>query len=188
MIDIAQIVATAGAIAGAGAAGYKYVYCPTRRWFQNLNRAIAELRPNCGGSMKDILNQLAHRVEIQCARIVAMREASTIATFECDLSGKSTFHNRALCELFGLSNEEMCHNGWLEAVDPAHRERVYDEWYSAVEKHLPYEAEYTIVNVRNGKHINATAYARPMKSSNGQIIGYFGTVIPKPEAGGLVRT
>ena len=135
------------------------------RWPQSLG----------DGSFLNYIDILDARVAHNECRTEVILDLSPHPIYECspDDGGGCIFANEHLCDLFGLSEEDMLGNGWIEGIEPEERERVYTIWTSAVEKKIPYECSYTIRNVKTGKRFNATTRALPLHHDE-KLIGYLG--------------
>jgi PAS domain S-box-containing protein len=176
-------------IAGATVLGasWKYALKPlVNSWRDGRNfkaearSAFAELRTNGGSSLKDAVLRIDASSQKQEARWLAIVDRDSQPTYECAPTGECTQANKAICELFGLSREEMMGNGWLEGVIPSDREKAFDAWNAAVSKNLPYECEYTSRNHRTGETIKVRTTAEPMFDRDERIIGYHGVLDPVP--------
>jgi len=71
----------------------------------------------------------------------------------CDTSGRCIEANPYLCDLFGMSREEMLGLGWLNAVVPEHRQTVYADWMWSIKVDAPYRAEYKVENQRDASSV-----------------------------------
>lgn len=178
-MTIVEAAAAVTTVAGAIAVVYvttKKTALPLVAWFRKLNRAIAELSPNGGSSIKDAINRIDTRGEVTSARTLAIQDTSPIPVYECDPNGSNRYVNHALCELFGLDAAEMRGNGWLEGIEPEDRQSAFEVWHQAVVNNVPYEHEYVVVNQRTGERIKCRTIARAMRNGKGEIIGFHGTV------------
>lgn len=68
----------------------------------------------------------------------------------CETTGRCIEANPYLCDLFGMSREEMMGFGWLNAVAPEHRQGVHADWMWALKTDAPYRATYRVENQRDG--------------------------------------
>ena len=142
-----------------------------------------EIMPNGGDSMKDAVSRIDNAVQFSGARWRAIIDRDEVATYECDLDGLCTQSNRAMCDLFGLEREEMMGVGWMKGLIPEDRERVYDAWMASVNKGIPYECSYTVRHADTGTEVEVTTIADPMENDRGHIIGFHGSITPRPFRG-----
>lgn len=147
-------------------------------WVRRLNSAIEELRPNGGRSIRDRIKRIDTTVQINAARVHVIMERDQMPIYECLPTGECSYANRSLCELFGLESEEMEGNGWLAALIPEDRERVFDTWRSAVAKQIPYECSYSLRTKAGVEKVTTTA--EPMWDTDGNLIGYHGILWRQP--------
>lgn len=71
-----------------------------------------------------------------------------IGIYICDLSGKCTWTNDYINEIFGLDSRDMREFGWTSAIHPDDRKRVHEEWLYSINNGISYNCEYTICNER----------------------------------------
>lgn len=98
------------------------------------------------------------------------------AIFVCNIEGQCTYSNDYLCELFGLSYEEMLDTGWLSVILEEDRIRTYDKWIECVKKKIPYSTTYTIQNNRTKQIYHVKANAWCISDLCGTPICYLGSV------------
>src|SRR5690606_14750840 len=78
-------------------------------------------------------------------RFRVLADVAPVGIFRTDPTGSTTFVNRRLCELSGLSYEEALGNGWMQALHPDDRERVAANWAEAVRLGESSSAEYRFI-------------------------------------------
>ena len=154
------------------------LWLPAKVWFQGVNHAVKELIPNGGNSIKDAITRIDRQVDNNAARSKAIMSLMPQGIYECDTDGRCTAANLAICEMFGLDYTQMLGNGWLAAIEPGDRDRVLTVWLNAVNKGIPYESSYTIVNQRDHTSKRYKTSAKPMIGSKGIILGYYGVIEP----------
>ncbi len=136
----------------------------------------AEMKPNGGGSLKDLVRSAHDRIVIQELRLRSVMATSPVALYECDAAGNCTWVNDRLCDLFGLDHEKMLGNGWLSAI--AQDERVAERsfWTECVERDIPYSREYTIVDQRTGERRRCKTTAVAHRDARGEVMMFQGFV------------
>lgn len=139
----------------------------------------AELTPNGGGSLKDIVRKthdLAMIAELRTKQILA---TSPVGVYQCDRDGNCIWVNDALCSIFGLDSAAMMGRGWLLAVADDEREESNGHWQRAVDQDLPYSWTYTIENQRTRRAARyRTTVAVLRRPDTGEPLLYHGTVEP----------
>lgn len=98
-----------------------------------------------------------------------------VGIFETDAAGNCTFVNEKWCSLAGMSAEAARGRGWVDALHPDDRQKVFDEWYAAAEAGREFAAEYRF-RTPAGKTSWLKGSARALCRDDGQISGYIGTV------------
>jgi PAS domain S-box-containing protein len=104
----------------------------------------------------------------------------TTGSFECSPDGLLTWGNKALCDLLGLSFDELLGKGWLSAVDEEERADVWFQWMENVENGIPHESVFTVNNRKTGESFRCRSNAFTHKTVDGRILGYYGTILRLP--------
>lgn len=138
----------------------------------------AEVTPNGGGSMKDILRQAYDRIVLQEMRQNFLRATAPVALYENDSDGRCIWVNDRLCELFGMEHEEMLGNGWLTALESDQRIDEQGFWMECVKRDIPYSREYVIQNKRTGKRTRCKTTACAHRDARGRVLMFQGIVEP----------
>jgi PAS domain S-box-containing protein len=125
--------------------------------------------------------ELAERSRIETERRRAEERFRRLATrapvgiFETDSRGDCLFVNERWCELAGLSPNEAVGQGWVRALHPDDRERVFAEWYDAARTNQEFESEYRFQRP-DGQTFWLSGSATPLRDAVGQVIGYIGSI------------
>ena len=114
---------------------------------------------NPAGEVKKLLELLrqAHsemdvRHSILCRRL-------NIGIWVCEAStGRCIYANPTLCEMLGMSREDMLGFGWLSAVDPADKKTTWETWTQAVKERRPYREKYHIINEAGRKMVETEGF------------------------------
>src|SRR5690606_17110101 len=56
-----------------------------------------------------------------------------VGIFQTDIHGDCQIVNDAWCRMAGLTPDEARGQGWVQALHPDDRERVFEEWYTAAQ-------------------------------------------------------
>jgi PAS domain S-box-containing protein len=75
-------------------------------------------------------------------RFRTLTSHAPVGIFLTDREGNCLFVNQGWCAMAGLSPEEARGQGWVRALHPDDRERVFHEWNAATEVGLPFASEY----------------------------------------------
>ena len=141
---------------------------------ETLGAVKKEVLPNGGTSFRDVI---LDRVATLAALNKITRETLKIAIYECDETGKTSEVNESLCNIFGLSKEEMLQNGWLYSIPEKERELVWKNWMFAVENKCPYRASYRIINQQDKKAYLIHTSASPITNDDGsRVLRYIGSI------------
>lgn len=126
--------------------------------------------------IRDIEKQ--KRTEQQARKATALFNTlalnAPVGIFRTDASGKTIYVNPAWCEITGVSDTKALDYGWLDAIHPDDRQRVYRNWIDRLSKLLPSKEEFRIVHP-DGKIIWVLGYAIP-QFVDGAFDGYVGTM------------
>ena len=143
-----------------------------------INSISSEFSKNGGKSIKDRIQRIDDLVVLSELRSkMIASNLITTGAYECDINGETTWVNKALCEIFGLSMEDMMGNGWLKAEVDKDRATVWKNWLDAVKNDIPHEAEYTVRNQKTNDRFRVRATTIAHKTIDGKILGYYGTII-----------
>jgi PAS domain S-box-containing protein len=108
------------------------------------------------------------------ARFEALARASPVGIFATDADGDCVYVNERWCEISGLTVEQAVGHGWERGIHPQDRDRVVDVWYRAAHAGAPFCAEYRFD--RQGVVTWVIGQAFPERASDGEVVGYVGTV------------
>lgn len=179
----------AGVGLGIGAAAAAFALCWKKivRWWQQPTLADALIKlssvvENLDGTMKQVivgLRDISDGLAVNESNVGLMLDASSVAMWFTNAAGECVKANRAMCEMFGLTHEQVVADhgrGWMRAVVPEHRERVWREFKSALASGVPYACHYSI-NTKTGL-LNVIAKGEVIRSRDDRILTVRGTVEP----------
>lgn len=109
-------------------------------------------------------------------RIRQLYRALEIPVFETDMHGHCTYVNPAYSKLTGLTVEEAIGEGWVEAIHPEDRTRVFKAWTSATEAAIDFNSFYRSKNVVTSISTDVRASAKPLHDGAGNVVGWVGTL------------
>lgn len=151
-----------------------------KKLWNRLNDVYKMLTPNGGSSLSDKIGKLQEGQHIANERWKILWKNISTPYFECDKDGKMTFANQALCELFGLWEEDMEGTGWLTAVDERDRASIWENWVHAIEVNIPFSATFVVISQRKlgngGRSSCVRMTATGARGEKGGMIRFFGTI------------
>lgn len=112
----------------------------------SLEEVSKELKPNGGGSIKDQVKQIALDVKTIRVERDATFHLSKDAMFKSNEKGFCVLANSSLCSIYGTTPEQMLGLGWLNFVIEEDKERIKEEWFSAIESGREILSYYTVIN------------------------------------------
>lgn len=137
-----------------------------------------EFSRNSGKSIKDQITRIDNNTRLSELRSkLVLNNLLTTGVYECDANGECIWVNKTLCEMYGMSFEEMLGKGWLSAVADDERTEVWENWLDDINYGIPHEGEYNIVNKKTGLKFKCRVSVVAHKTVDGKILGYHGTVI-----------
>ncbi|MBE9043837.1 PAS domain S-box protein [Pleurocapsales cyanobacterium LEGE 10410] len=98
-----------------------------------------------------------------------------VGIFQTDESGNCLFVNPRWRSLTGLSLAEAKGQGWMSALHPDDRDRVFTEWERATQEHREFALEYRF-QTTEGKVNWVFGRALAIYDDRGVLTGYFGIV------------
>ncbi|HVN48006.1 MAG TPA: PAS domain S-box protein [Bacteroidota bacterium] len=108
-------------------------------------------------------------------RYQTLTEMSPVGIFRTDCKGNTTYVNPRWCEISGLEADKAMGNGWLAVVHPDDRSGVTSGWDMAIQERTVSSKKYRFLRP-DGKISWVLGYAIPEHNSQGELIGYVGTI------------
>ncbi len=133
-----------------------------------------QLGPNGGksaGAKLDRVHDMTRRID---ARLSATMNVISTAIFDADAEGQFDSVNRAFEMLTGYSTAETIGRGWLSAVHPDDRGRVWEDWKRAVVDKRIFECDFRIKHRAGIVVIRVHGEAKPTCDEDGNCIGWMG--------------
>lgn len=186
--NLGEVIAFAGAIAAALTALYVFYrkvlkrpvcgFCTSVRRFFTIGDKVEyvynELKPNSGTSLKDSVRRIEENVITLMNKHRIIVDDYHTGILETDAEGKITWANSTYLEMTNRDLREVLGNGWINAVDPTDRARVYKAWQEAFEQQRPFEGTFCIEKP-NGDRLRVKGFAYPIKGKE-RIQGYIGKI------------
>lgn len=127
------------------------------------------------------LAETLERIENTLAVIKSSNKAiiasSEIPYYETDALGHCLFVSKAWVELTGISPEEAMGNGWINAVHPDDRDRVFKEWESSIKQDRDFSLEYRVGH--GDKYLSITGRSSPVRNASKKTVGHIGILFPQ---------
>lgn len=98
-----------------------------------------------------------------------------VGIFETNARGLCSFVNARWCKLAGLTRDEAMGQGWIAALHPDDRDRVFREWSAATEASREFFSEYRF-RTPAGQTSWLSGNAVTLRDEAGGIVGFIGTV------------
>jgi diguanylate cyclase (GGDEF)-like protein/PAS domain S-box-containing protein len=108
------------------------------------------------------------------AELHAANDASPLGLFRTDPRGRCTYVNRTYEIMSGLEHDEAVNSGWIQAVHPQDRLKLFQEWQRSARVRGPLQATYRFRH-RDGRIVWVSARTAPIVV-DGRIEGYAGSV------------
>jgi len=105
----------------------------------------------------------------------ALVSTTPVGVFETDATGACVYVNNRWLEISGISRDEALGSGWVKALHPDFRERIFAQWVAAVQKAQPLQWEMCLRHP-DGKDTWVLAQASPVRSEHGELTGYIGSI------------
>ena len=108
-------------------------------------------------------------------RLSALISATPVGVFETDADGRCTFVNARWAEIAGIPAHAALGDGWVAALHPDDKEKIFAEWRKAATNAHPFRLEYRFRDPA-GQITWVLGQARKLTSPAGRTEGYVGTI------------
>jgi len=145
-----------------------------------LCRIEAELHPNGGISLRDIINDINREVTESVALQKAYMASSNEAIFITNNKGNYTWVSPNFQELVSRTCDQLRGKGWLNIIPRNKRSDVEASWYKhAIKDERDFEEILEFTRGPSEKPFKVLVHATRMRNNKGKIIGYFGLCKPQ---------
>jgi PAS domain S-box-containing protein len=184
VMEVWPVAAAAAGAVGWGVTRGRHRYRQARAFFDRVNGGLAKvdvmataLGPNGGASLADAIRRLERNAKRAEARAAAVTYASGQAIWEADETGAFLVVNRAFEQLTGADSYDVAGRQWIGLLHPDCRDRVVREWLHAVadQRRFATEAVLDVAGVTRRVEFQA----EPMRTVDGEVIGWLGRVYPR---------
>lgn len=115
-----------------------------------------------------------------------LTQAVPVGIFRTDPEGHCLYINERWCQITGLSPQEARLDGWMQALHPDDRERVFTQWYQSLQQNIPFQSEYRFQRA-DGAITWVFGQAAAERGIDDQLIGYVGTITDISEQQAALR-
>lgn len=143
---------------------------------RKLDVIIAQLMPNGGSSLRDVLDHVARMTMLNERRHWAMLNENEIPMWETDAKGQCTRVNKSYLRMVGKQLEDLLGNGWSSVIDSDERETVWEAWQASLEQQRDFESRFRIETPKGLLCIHNRGYA--LRDDKNVVIGYWGVARP----------
>ena len=109
------------------------------------------------------------------ARLSALIDLASDGIMIGDTDGRVAYANAKACQILGMELNELIKDGWLDAIHPEDRDKVFRESRSYIEENRAFDMIYRIL-YKNGDVNTVHGRGRAVYSHEGVIIGYMGVI------------
>ncbi|HWN42875.1 MAG TPA: PAS domain S-box protein [Thermoanaerobaculia bacterium] len=128
-----------------------------------------------------VARDVTHRKQAENAlqaseqRFRTLTAHAPVGIFMADREGNCLFVNERWCKMAGLSPEEARGEGWVRAIHPDDKERVFHEWSAATQAGRAFTSEYRF-RTPAGKVTWLQGNAIGQRDEAGEVSEYIGTI------------
>ena len=152
-----------------------------RQLYKMLNVMAAEFRPNGGSSLRDAINRIETKVQMQEQTTIAIIKSLPLGTWVSDKNGKCIDLNKSLCRITGRTESEIKGDNWSNWVHPDEKEEVFEEWTRCVQNMLNFDMSYRFV-LPDGRIQKVHGIAYQLRDDKSNLIGFLGTLYAEGNA------
>lgn len=126
----------------------------------------------------DVTKQVLARQKLEESeeQFRALSLHAPVGMFQTDKDGNCIFVNDLWCKIAGMTPKQAQGQGWLKALHPDDKKRVFKEWYDAAEKGKEFLSEYRF-KTRKGKVTWVRGSAVSLLDKHGKTTGFLGTLV-----------
>jgi PAS domain S-box-containing protein len=130
-----------------------------------------------GKLMADHLKRERTKLKLQESeeRYQNLAKISPVGIFRADMTGATSYVNPMWCRIAGLTEAQALGFGWLDAVHPDDRDALSRGWQETIRQRQPSFADYRFQRP-DGTVVWVMGQATPEMNTQGQIVGYVGTI------------
>ncbi|MBX9767986.1 MAG: PAS domain-containing protein, partial [Bdellovibrionales bacterium] len=150
------------------------------KWIEALGQPTFDAQGvvyKIAGTFQDITERKQNEVALlnQRERHSRLIELVPSGIFETDKDGRCIFVNETWSRLAGLPFDQALDQGWVEAIHPDDRAKVFQEWEASVREEREFDLLYRFLH-KDGivHHVHGRTLA--VVNSQGIVTGYLGSI------------
>lgn len=142
-----------------------------------LDLILEELKPNSGGSVKDVIARLDAKLSLGEEQRLLLLNTNVNGIWVSNQLGDCTWVNDTLRKKVGAKDfSDLIGDNWINCVHPGDRRMVIDEWDDAVRNGRDFNLHYKLINMETQVPIQVHGVAKPARDYKGSLIGYNGVL------------
>jgi len=118
--------------------------------------------------------ELRRQAKLNEKKYKILATVAPVGLFYTDVNGSCLYVNEKWSDISGLSFDEALGNGWIAAIHPDDKDKVFTEWDNFSTNNHPFKLEYRFQHSEESKWVLGQAIAE--EDDNGNVIGYVGTI------------
>lgn len=122
------------------------------------------------------LNARTSELSSSIRRYEVLAEVAPVGIFETDVQGKVIYVNKKWCEITGNDSDEVMGSKWMKSIHRDDREWIKKLWYEHVSEQIPWNHPIRYQK-KNGEEVHTLGMAVPLRTDNGEVTGYLGTIV-----------
>lgn len=179
---IVSIVSTFGVII-VGVFGYLGVTSQVKRSATEVTDKVVDLdnvNTYQHGENAKLLHRMLDTISEHGILVSAVVDVQDRPIIKTDASGALIQVNAAGVKLLGMTPQELSGNGWVKAVHPDDRVKVFGEWQEAVKNKTPFgPLSYRYLHPTTKVETLVEAVATPVISGlDGELLSWIAVVVP----------
>ena len=159
--------------------------CGPRQWTSESTLLLQQVATQVGIAIHQAelyqqnRQELTERRQVQAAltrseeRFRSVSAFAPVGIYQTDTEGRCTYTNARWQEIAGLTLAESLGDQWTQAIHPEDREQVSAAWARLMNGEGDFEEEFRFLTAQ-GKENWVYGRSRPMRSEEGEVIGYVG--------------
>ncbi len=131
------------------------------------------------------VTELRHAQEARLEAVAALQASeqmfrtlttqAPVGVFVTDPEGRNVYSNEALCELYGLTAEQMHAGGWRDVTDADDDRQRAEGWLAAADAGRAIEFEHRVTRADGGVS-SVVKKVSPLRDADGTVTGWVGVV------------
>jgi PAS domain S-box-containing protein len=131
---------------------------------------------NSGSSLYDAVKRIENNVDNLRGWLRGIQQINPHPVYETDQQGYYVWVNPAYSKAVGASMQDLTSKSWLSTVHVDDQEQVKESWERAVSYQGIFNATFKMVNLVDGHSFEVKSTAYPIKTDDGNLLGYIGTL------------